>query len=201
MHARHGLADMFENNWYLMDRHSGDVHSCHQVNFRNDERTVNRNSERYMFELELIIHKNYEWLSFWQTEAKVKIKTQNQWKRVIILLKEQNQLRYMVCQLTKSLAGKCPEGNHHGVSIKRAIAKGETPGSHSSMRTYLSPQVVEKIMPVYQRLASGTILERCVASKTQNSNESLHSGASFARKCPKRYSSPKKAGNSSNECH
>ncbi|GFU92620.1 uncharacterized protein TNCV_4795481 [Trichonephila clavipes] len=67
------------------------------------------------------------------------------------------------------------KGNHHGVSIKEAIAKNETPGSHSSMRTYLSPQVVEKIMPVYQRLASDTILERCVAGKTQNSNESLHS--------------------------
>ncbi|GFU81655.1 uncharacterized protein TNCV_993501 [Trichonephila clavipes] len=65
---------------------------------------------------------------------------------------------------------------------KRAVAKGETPGSHSSMRTYLSPQVVEKIMPVYQRLASYTILERCVAGKTQNSNESLHS--CIWRKCP-----------------
>ncbi|GFS86200.1 uncharacterized protein TNCV_660851 [Trichonephila clavipes] len=51
------------------------------------------------------------------------------------------------------------------------------------MRTYLSPQVVEKIMPVYQRLASDTILERCVAGKTQNSNESLHS--CIWRKCPK----------------
>ncbi|GFT21823.1 hypothetical protein TNCV_3179341 [Trichonephila clavipes] len=51
------------------------------------------------------------------------------------------------------------------------------------MRTYLSPQVVDKIMPVYQRLASDTILERCVAGKTQNSNESLHS--CIWRKCPK----------------
>ncbi|GFV01663.1 uncharacterized protein TNCV_2120571 [Trichonephila clavipes] len=38
-------------------------------------------------------------------------------------------------------------------------------------------------MPVYQRLASDTILERCVAGKTQNSNESLHS--CIWRKCPK----------------
>ncbi|GFU47249.1 uncharacterized protein TNCV_1299231 [Trichonephila clavipes] len=38
-------------------------------------------------------------------------------------------------------------------------------------------------MPVYQRLASNTILERCVAGKTQNSNESLHS--CIWRKCPK----------------
>ncbi|GFV28823.1 uncharacterized protein TNCV_2049401 [Trichonephila clavipes] len=51
------------------------------------------------------------------------------------------------------------------------------------MRTYLSPQEVEKIMPVYQRLASDTILERWVAGKTQNSNESLNS--CIWRKCPK----------------
>ncbi|GFX78287.1 uncharacterized protein TNCV_5136341 [Trichonephila clavipes] len=51
------------------------------------------------------------------------------------------------------------------------------------MRTYLSPQVVEKIMPVYQLLVSDTILERCVAGKTQNLNESLHS--CIWRKCPK----------------
>ncbi|GFS97181.1 uncharacterized protein TNCV_1281601 [Trichonephila clavipes] len=79
--------------------------------------------------------------------------------------------------------GKCPEGESSWCFYKRAIAKGETPGSHSSMKTYLSPQVVEKIMPVYQRLASDTILERCVAGKTQNSNESLHS--CIWRKCPK----------------
>ncbi|GFT90534.1 uncharacterized protein TNCV_1663801 [Trichonephila clavipes] len=94
----------------------------------------------------------------------------------------------------KHMHGKCPEGELSWCFFKRAIAKGETLGSHSSMRTYLSPQVVEKIMPVYQRLASDTILERCVAGKTQNSNESLHS--CIWRKCPKRYSSPKEAGNS-----
>ncbi|GFT40603.1 hypothetical protein TNCV_3007791 [Trichonephila clavipes] len=56
------------------------------------------------------------------------------------------------------------------------------PQGHSYMRTYLSPQVVEKIMPVYQRLASDTILERCVAGKTQNSNESLHSYTKMPKK-------------------
>ncbi|GFY15643.1 uncharacterized protein TNCV_1282911 [Trichonephila clavipes] len=83
----------------------------------------------------------------------------------------------MHCSSTdkKPMHGKCPEGESSWCFYKRAIAKGETPGSHSSMKTYLSPQVVEKIMPVYQRLASDTILERCVAGKTQNSNKSLHS--------------------------
>ncbi|GFU59809.1 uncharacterized protein TNCV_4343641 [Trichonephila clavipes] len=38
-------------------------------------------------------------------------------------------------------------------------------------------------MPVYQRLASETILERCVAGKTQIDNESLHS--CIWRACPK----------------
>ncbi|GFU38536.1 uncharacterized protein TNCV_3399681 [Trichonephila clavipes] len=91
----------------------------------------------------------------------------------------------MHCSSTdkKPMHGKCPEGESSWCFYKRAIAKGETPGSHSSMRTYLSPQVVEKIMPVYQRLASDTILERCVAGKTQNSNESLH--CCIWRKCPK----------------
>ncbi|GFX65825.1 uncharacterized protein TNCV_2043581 [Trichonephila clavipes] len=91
----------------------------------------------------------------------------------------------MHCSSTdkKPMHGECPEGESSWCFYKRAIAKGETPGSHSSMKTYLSPQVVEKIMPVYQRLASDTILERCVAGKTQNSNESLHS--CIWRKCPK----------------
>ncbi|GFT32334.1 uncharacterized protein TNCV_4483721 [Trichonephila clavipes] len=105
----------------------------------------------------------------------------------------------MHCSLTdkKPMHGKCPEGESLWCFYKRAIAKGETPGSHSSMRTYLSPQVVEKIMPVYQRLASDTILERCVAGKTQNSNESLHSA-----KMPKRgIRLQKEAGNNSNGCH
>ncbi|GFT46552.1 uncharacterized protein TNCV_3184121 [Trichonephila clavipes] len=91
----------------------------------------------------------------------------------------------MHCSSTdkKPMHGKCPEGETSWRFYKRAIAKGETPGSHSSKRTYLSPQVVKKIIPVYQRLSLDTILERCVAGKTQNLNESLHS--CILRKCPK----------------
>ncbi|GFV57954.1 uncharacterized protein TNCV_3687911 [Trichonephila clavipes] len=73
----------------------------------------------------------------------------------------------MHCSSTdkKPMHGKCPEGESSWCFYKRAIAKGEK--GHTV--PYLSPQVVEKIMPVYQRLASDTILERCVAGKTQNS--------------------------------
>ncbi|GFY34617.1 uncharacterized protein TNCV_1373081 [Trichonephila clavipes] len=62
----------------------------------------------------------------------------------------------MHCSSTdkKPMHGKCPEGESSWCFYKRAIAK-----------------------------ASDTILERCVAGKTQNSNESLHS--CIWRKCPK----------------
>ncbi|GFT62786.1 uncharacterized protein TNCV_4854891 [Trichonephila clavipes] len=100
----------------------------------------------------------------------------------------------------KPMHGKCPEGESSWCFYKRAIAKGETPGSHSSTKTCLSPQVVEKIMPVYQRLASDTILERCVAGKTQIRMKVCI--AAFGENAQKRYSvSKKEAGNSSNGCH
>lgn len=40
-----------------------------------------------------------------------------------------------------------------------------------------------KIIPLYQRLASGALLERCVTAKTQNTNEVLH--IIIWTKCPK----------------
>lgn len=40
-----------------------------------------------------------------------------------------------------------------------------------------------KIMPIYQRLGSTTLLSRCVDGKTQNANEALHSV--LWSKCPK----------------
>ena len=42
------------------------------------------------------------------------------------------------------------------------------------MTCKLSPSVVAKIMPVYQRLASEQLLGRCTKGRTQNPNESLH---------------------------
>ncbi|GFV11093.1 uncharacterized protein TNCV_2718371 [Trichonephila clavipes] len=97
----------------------------------------------------------------------------------------------MHCSSTykKPMHGKCPEGESSWCFYKRAIAKGETPGSHSSMRIY-STQVVEKIMPVYQRLASDTILDRCVAGKTKIRMKVCI--AAFDENAQKRYLSPKK---------
>ncbi|GFX99911.1 transposable element Tcb1 transposase [Trichonephila clavipes] len=43
------------------------------------------------------------------------------------------------------------------------------------MKTKLTEEVVAKILPVYQRLASNKILSRCTSGKSQNANESLHS--------------------------
>nr|XP_042913580.1 uncharacterized protein LOC122273614 [Parasteatoda tepidariorum] len=77
----------------------------------------------------------------------------------------------------------CPEGASSWCFFQRAIAEGRPIAKHSQMKMFLSQAVVEKIMPVYQRLASEEILKRCVAGKTQNRNESLHS--CIWRKCPK----------------
>ncbi|GFU50339.1 uncharacterized protein TNCV_301701 [Trichonephila clavipes] len=78
---------------------------------------------------------------------------------------------------------KCPDGKLSWCFYNRAKADNKVPGSHKSMKTKLSEEVVAKIMPVYQRLASNEILLRCVSGKTQNANESLHS--CIWRKCPK----------------
>lgn len=78
---------------------------------------------------------------------------------------------------------KCPKGIKSWCFYQRAIASGETPQSHKFMKTYLSEAVVEKILPVYQRLASQEILSRCASAKTQNANESFHS--CIWKKCPK----------------
>ncbi|GFU76702.1 uncharacterized protein TNCV_1495981 [Trichonephila clavipes] len=57
----------------------------------------------------------------------------------------------------------------------RALANEESPESHSVMKTKLTEEVVAKILPVYQRLASNEILSRCTSGKSQNANESLNS--------------------------
>lgn len=78
---------------------------------------------------------------------------------------------------------KCPSGETSWCFYQRAIAKGERPQSHTAMKTKISEDVVAKILPVYQRLASNELLARCTSGKTQNANESLHSV--IWQNCPK----------------
>ncbi|GFS59042.1 uncharacterized protein TNCV_69411 [Trichonephila clavipes] len=70
---------------------------------------------------------------------------------------------------------KCPNGKLSWCSYKRALANGESPESHSAMKTKLTEEVVAKILPVYQRLASNEILSLCTSGMSQNANECLHS--------------------------
>ena len=77
----------------------------------------------------------------------------------------------------------CPAGLESWCFYQRALANGEKPKSHSNMKTRLSEDVLSKIIPVYQRLASYDLLSRCVSGKTQNANESLHSV--IWKNCPK----------------
>lgn len=79
---------------------------------------------------------------------------------------------------------KCPSGEQSWCFYNRALAKNETPGSHMThLHTPLSERVVCKMLPLFQRLASDSLLERCASGRTQNANESLHSR--IWRKCPK----------------
>lgn len=70
---------------------------------------------------------------------------------------------------------KCPAGVTSWCFYQKAIASNEQPKSHTSMKTKISEDVLAKILPVYQRLASTELLSRCISGKTQNANESIHS--------------------------
>lgn len=79
---------------------------------------------------------------------------------------------------------KCPDGKDSWCFYQRSVANEEAIPSHNQhLGTALSMEVIKKIMPVYQRLASDELLKRCLRGKTQNTNESLHSV--IWRKCGK----------------
>lgn len=70
---------------------------------------------------------------------------------------------------------KCTPGENSWCFYQAAKAKGEIPGSHKlNINTPVDEKYLTHIMPVYQRLASKELLERCTQCKTQNANESLH---------------------------
>ena len=76
----------------------------------------------------------------------------------------------------KPLHKRCPEGENSWCFFNRALAKSEKPKSHKTeIHTPLNAIVIEKMIPLYQRLSSKELLRRCTRAKTQNANESLHS--------------------------
>lgn len=84
----------------------------------------------------------------------------------------------------KPLHKKCPTGSDSWCFFNRSLFEGSTPGSHiKNLHTPLKEHVVQEILPIFQRLAADTLLERCLGGLTQNANESLHS--KFWNFCPK----------------
>ncbi|GFV28745.1 uncharacterized protein TNCV_3986951 [Trichonephila clavipes] len=66
----------------------------------------------------------------------------------------------------KPMHSKCPEGKLSWCFYNRAKTDNKVSDSHKSMKTKLPEEVVAKIIPVYQRLATKEILLRCVSGKT-----------------------------------
>ncbi|GBM49384.1 hypothetical protein AVEN_32515-1 [Araneus ventricosus] len=77
---------------------------------------------------------------------------------------------------------KGPTGLKSWCFYQRTLTNNKKPNSHSSIKTKLSKQALEKILPVYQRLANNE-QTRCVSGKTQNVNERIHSV--IWKNCPK----------------
>ncbi|GFW86343.1 uncharacterized protein TNCV_4331271 [Trichonephila clavipes] len=79
---------------------------------------------------------------------------------------------------------KCPAGENSWYFYQSAIANGEKPNNHKlNVGTPINEKFLPKILPIYQRLASNDLLERCIRCGTQNANESVHS--MIWAKCPK----------------
>lgn len=84
----------------------------------------------------------------------------------------------------KPLHNKCPTGKESWCFYQRDKANGINPRKHQdSIKTPLNETVVRHMMPLYLRLSSDELLQRCTLGKTQNANEALH-GLIWS-KCPK----------------
>lgn len=77
----------------------------------------------------------------------------------------------------------CPKGEESWCFYNKAKAKRQKVPSHNTMSVSLNSTVYEKLKPVYVRLSSDELLNRCSRIGTQNANESLHS--LVWRRCPK----------------
>ncbi|GFT19931.1 uncharacterized protein TNCV_4993571 [Trichonephila clavipes] len=71
--------------------------------------------------------------------------------------------------------------NH--VSKRLGTALRSTVKDCRAQGTPINEKFLPKILPIYQRLASNELLERCIRCGTQNANKSLHS--MIWAKCPK----------------
>ncbi|GFU50996.1 uncharacterized protein TNCV_4461891 [Trichonephila clavipes] len=71
---------------------------------------------------------------------------------------------------------KCPSGIDSWCFYKSSLARDKKPGFHKDwVKTPINEEYLPKILPIYQRIASSELLNRCVRGLTQNSNEALHS--------------------------
>ncbi|GFS98266.1 uncharacterized protein TNCV_4903111 [Trichonephila clavipes] len=75
-------------------------------------------------------------------------------------------------QDAKPQHSKCPAGENSWCFYQSAIANGEKPNNHKlNVVTPINEKFLPKILPIYQRLASNELLERCIRCGTQNANE------------------------------
>ncbi|GFX79277.1 uncharacterized protein TNCV_695891 [Trichonephila clavipes] len=86
-------------------------------------------------------------------------------------------------QDAKPQHSKCLAGEHSWFFYQSVIANGEKPNNYKlNVGTPINEKFLPKILPIYQRLASNELLERCIRCGTRNANERLHS--MIWAKCP-----------------
>lgn len=84
----------------------------------------------------------------------------------------------------------CPPGENSWCFYNRAISMKLKPPAHkTSVKTPLREEIVAKMMPIFQRLASEVLLQKCAKGETQNRNESLHN--MIWSRCPKVFNTSK----------
>ena len=71
----------------------------------------------------------------------------------------------------------CPDGVNSWCWFKKVEALQEPIPSHNDHRgtTFLNPNVAKKMIPIYERMTSETLLKRMTQGRTQNQNESRNS--------------------------
>lgn len=75
---------------------------------------------------------------------------------------------------------RCPAGTESWCFFRRAEASNTEPRPHSKPPPR---DIAQALVPIYKRLGDPQLLQRCLAGKTQNSNEGFHS--MLWRVCPK----------------